>query len=201
MKRLFIAIKIQPDKGFLDQFFQLRIHLEHERIKWVEDHNIHVTLKFLGDTESKKIPLVESSIQEVVAGHSPFTVKLYKLGLFGSRYDPRVIWIGIEPYDYLVKLMKDIHAALEPIGYERDRQNIVPHLTLGRIKEVRDKKLFQLIIEKFRNTSSSGMIVRDCLLYESILKREGPVYMVQNAFPFGSLDKTLPAVPKSGKGS
>jgi RNA 2',3'-cyclic 3'-phosphodiesterase len=59
----------------------------------------------------------------------------------------------------------------------------VPHLTIGRIKEIKDKQLFQQTIEKFRQISSSGMMATEFLLYESILKREGPVYLVLNTFP------------------
>jgi RNA 2',3'-cyclic 3'-phosphodiesterase len=184
MKRLFAAIKIQPDRAFLDQLFQLKLQLKHERIKWVEDHNIHVTLKFLGDTEVKKIPEIEHVLQQVASGHSPFAVRLNTLGIFGSRYDPRIIWVGIEPYDHLVMLMKDLHAELKTIGYEPDRQNLVPHLTVGRIKEIKDKQLFRRIIGKFREISSKEMIVTECVLYESILKKEGPVYLILRTFPF-----------------
>ena len=184
MKRLFVAIRVYPDKNFLDRLFQLKTELSFEKIKWVEDHNIHITLKFLGDTEIKKIPDIERVLQQVASIHSPIAIQLVKLGLFGSRYDPKVIWVGIEPYDHLVMLMKDLQAELKTIGYEPDRQNIVPHLTIGRIKEIKDKQLFQRIIEKFREISSKEMIVPECILYESILKKEGPVYLILKTFPF-----------------
>jgi len=187
MKRLFAAIKIHPDKNFLDQFCQLKKQLGHEKIKWVEVHNIHVTLKFFGETEVKKMPDIESVLHRIAISHSPFAIRLVNLGVFGSRYDPRVVWVGIEPYDRLVKLMKDLHTELKTIGYEPDRQNLVPHLTIGRIKQLKDKQLFQDTIEKFKEISSSEMIASEFFLYESILKREGPVYTVQMTFPFGSL--------------
>jgi 2'-5' RNA ligase len=186
MKRLFIAIKIRPDKDFLDQFFQLKAHLRHERIKWVEEHNIHITLKFLGDTEVKKIAEIENVLKHVAIKHSAFSIQLKNLGIFGSRYDPRVIWVGIEPYDHLVSLMKDVHAELKTIGYEPDRQNLVPHLTIGRIRELRDGQVFQTVIEKFSGITSQEMMVKECILYESILKKEGPAYISQAVVPFAS---------------
>jgi RNA 2',3'-cyclic 3'-phosphodiesterase len=184
MKRLFAAIKIQPDKTFLDQLLQLKLQLKNEKIRWVEDCNIHVTLKFFGETEEGRIPEIENVLKRVADENISFGFRLHALGVFGSRYDPRVIWVGIDPYDPLVKLMKDLHAALKPIGYEPDRQNLVPHLTLGRIKELKDKQHFQLTIEKFKGISTPEMIATDFLLYESILKREGPVYLVVKTFPF-----------------
>jgi RNA 2',3'-cyclic 3'-phosphodiesterase len=176
MKRLFIAIKIDPDNAFLEQLRQLKIHFRHEKIKWVEDHNIHVTLKFLGDTEEERIPEIVGAIKQVAEQHPVFTIQLQKLGVFGSRYDPRVIWAGIEPYTELVSLMQRVHSSLVPAGFEPDRQNLIPHLTLGRIKELKDKVVFQRTMDQFRNISSAKMVVTNFILYESILKKEGPVY-------------------------
>jgi 2'-5' RNA ligase len=187
MKRLFVAIKINPDKYFLDQMHLLKNELRHEKIKWVEDQNIHITLKFFGDTDERKIPEIMNVLKKVADVNPAFGFSLKSLGVFGSRYDPRVLWIGIEPYERLVKLMKDLHAELKPIGYDPDRQNLVPHLTIGRIKEIKDKQLFKGIIEKFREISTPEMMAKEIILFESILKREGPVYLVQGAFPFTTL--------------
>lgn len=184
MKRLFAAIKIQPDNNFLDQLLQLKMHLKYEKIKWVEDRNIHVTLKFFGETDERRIPEIEGVLKKIAGENIALGFRLYSLGVFGSKYDPRVIWVGIEPYEQLVKLMKDLHAELKTIGYEPDRQNLVPHLTLGRIKELKDKQHFQHTIEKFKGLSTPEMIATEFLLYESILKREGPVYLVMKTFPF-----------------
>jgi RNA 2',3'-cyclic 3'-phosphodiesterase len=184
MKRLFIAIKIQPDSTFLEQLRLLKTHLHHEKIKWVEGQNIHVTLKFLGDTDGKMIPEIERALNIVAKEHSAFGIRLEKLGIFGSRYDPRVIWVGIDPYDELVSLMQKVHKSLEPAGFESDRQNLIPHLTLGRIKELKDKILFQKIMDQFREISSVKMEVNNFILYESILKKEGPAYIALNSFDF-----------------
>ena len=184
MKRLFAAIKILPDKAFLDQLLQLKMQLNYEKIKWVEDHNIHVTLKFFGETDERRIPEIETVLKKVADRNFIFEFRLHSLGVFGSRHDPRVIWVGIDPYEQLVTLMKDLHAESKTIGYEPDRQNLVPHLTLARIKELKDKPHFQLTIEKFKGISTPEMIAKEFLLYESILKREGPVYQVVKTFPF-----------------
>src|SRR5512138_131071 len=133
-KRLFIAIKIVPDRGFLEDFRELKSMLRHESVKWVEEHNIHVTLKFLGETEEKKIPAIVDAVLQVAGKTRPFGFSLQGLGVFGSSYNPKVVWTGIEPYQHLVELMRQVHEALEPLGFPRDRQNLVPHLTLGRVK-------------------------------------------------------------------
>ena len=51
MKRLFVALKINPDQNFLEVYDKLKSSLRHEKIKWVEMQNLHLTLKFFGDTD------------------------------------------------------------------------------------------------------------------------------------------------------
>jgi 2'-5' RNA ligase len=112
----------------------------------------------------------------------PFIFSLRSLGIFGSRYDPRVVWVGITPYNDLALLMKNFQDECRSIGFEPDRQNLVPHLTIGRVKELKDKIFFRNTIDQFRDISSSEMNAGIIFLYESILKKEGPVYLALNSF-------------------
>jgi 2'-5' RNA ligase len=183
-KRLFIAIKIHPDEAFLGELRELRSLLRHEAIKWVEEGNIHITLKFLGETGEEKIPAVEAAMEAVAAGNRSFKFSLRGVGVFGSSYNPKVVWTGIDPYDRLAALMEQVHKAVEPVGFPIDRQNLVPHLTLGRIKFLRDKLLFQKTIGDFKLISSEPMTADRMLLFESILKKEGPEYINLRTVPF-----------------
>ena len=172
----------------MGQLSHLNLELNRERIKWVEIDKIHITLKFLGDTDENKIPDIERIFRKVTEGYSPFSIRLNTLGVFGSIDNPRVIWAGIEPSDNIVSLMNDIHAELKSTEYiGNDRQNVVPHLTIGRIIGIKDKKKFQGIMNRARKFSSQLITINECILYESILKKEGPVYLPLKAFPFVSL--------------
>ncbi|MGE5425370.1 MAG: RNA 2',3'-cyclic phosphodiesterase [Syntrophothermus sp.] len=186
MKRLFIAIKTQPDDGFVEQFRDLKRSLRHEKIKWVEENNIHITLKFLGETDEKLIPGINKVLEKTASGCSPFSFALKKTGIFGSSYAPKVIWVGIEPYLQLVALMKKVHQDLQQAGFEPDRQNLVPHLTLGRIKFLQDKKLFQDILAGHSDLASEPMQANGFHLFESDLRKEGPVYTSLKYFGFKS---------------
>jgi 2'-5' RNA ligase len=185
MKRLFVALSINPDKTFLIQFRELRNQLRHERIKWVEEHNIHVTLKFLGEKEEHRIPEIIRVLGDVAADTNQFSFSLQGLGVFGSRYDPRTVWVGIEPRSCLASVMNILRDKMSTVGYEPDRQNLVPHLTFGRIKFLKDKKLFQQVIDQNKGISSEELWVDRLILFESILKKEGPVYLALQIFPFG----------------
>jgi 2'-5' RNA ligase len=183
MKRLFAAFKIYPDPDFMAKYIGLKHELRVEPIKWVEEHNIHITLKFFGETEEYKIPEICSVIRKRASMVSCIDLHLAGLGIFGSSYAPKVIWVGIEPYDDLSMMMKSLHNDLKIIGFEPDRQNLVPHLTLGRIKFLKDKIRFNRAINQYKTISSEPIHIDEIILYESILHREGPEYIVLEKFP------------------
>jgi RNA 2',3'-cyclic 3'-phosphodiesterase len=177
MKRLFAAIKIHPSARYISLFNEITSSLRHERIKWIEPENIHLTLKFFGETDEKKIPGIKQAIEAAVKSSNTFSLKIANTGIFGSRYDPKIIWFGIEIQNELDNLAKNIFTELEKCGYETNRQNFVPHLTIGRIKELKDKSLFQQIIGKFNTVEIQEEKVTEIILYESILRRKGPLYV------------------------
>ncbi len=177
MKRLFAAIKIHPSTRFISVLNEFSSSLRHERIKWVEPENMHLTLKFFGETDEEQIPAINLAVQTAVSQSKPFILKISNTGIFGSRYDPKVIWFGIEKHPELDTLAKNIFAELQKCGWQPDRQNFIPHLTIGRIKELKDKPLFQKIISNFSTLEIQIENVTEIILYESILRRDGPQYV------------------------
>jgi 2'-5' RNA ligase len=177
MKRLFAAIKVHPSAKYINLYNELSSSLRHESIKWVEPENMHLTLKFLGETDEAKIPSIIQAIEVATSMVKPFTLKIANTGIFGSRYDPKIIWFGIEKHHELENLAQNIFTELAKCGWNSDRQNFIPHLTIGRIKELKDKPLFQHIISKYISADIQEENVSGITLFESILRREGPLYL------------------------
>lgn len=184
MRRLFVAIKIGQDPGFLQVFRSIKSCLKHERIKWVEENNLHITLKFFGETEEGVIPKIQTILGNKAMTFQSFDYSLSGLGVFGSRYSPRVIWSGLEPYKNFSIIMKDLQQDFELIGFRGDRQNHVPHLTLGRIKSIVDLVIFQQTIDQFREFLLPPHRAAFYILYESILAAAGPEYHIIRKFSF-----------------
>jgi 2'-5' RNA ligase len=183
MKRLFVAIKILPTEHFLAIYYQILKQFENESIKWVMPQNMHLTLKFFGETAEDRIPEIEGVLSSVFVNYRPFQFHIEGIGIFGSSYRPRVIWFGIHQGDDIKKMARDLHKKLEIVGFENDRQNFVPHLTVGRIKkELIHKRSFQQKIDPFNNQFIQDVKVNEVILFESILKPTGPVYKVVNCF-------------------
>ncbi len=189
MKRLFAALKIDPDITFLDSFQKMRGSLFHEPIRWSEQKNFHVTLKFFGETATHEISRIEQIVNNIAENSLSFDIFLMGLGIFGSTYSPKVIWARVEPYAKISALMESIQRDLNSTGLSSDNQNIVPHLTLGRIKVLKDKVLFKRVIEQFNNIRSTSETVTEIILYNSILTGAGPEYQIIERY---ALKKTPP---------
>jgi RNA 2',3'-cyclic 3'-phosphodiesterase len=182
MKRLFAAIKIHPDKNFVHLYEQLRSALYQDRINWVDLNNVHLTLKFFGDTAENKIDEIFEAIAGALFEVKSLEVSLKNIGVFGSSYNPRVVWFGVENHQEIGNLYARLKNELEKIGYEYDRQNFVPHLTVGRIKYLNDKKYFQKVIDKYKTIDIQKEKTEKVILFESILRPTGAEYHVIEEF-------------------
>ncbi|NQT78556.1 MAG: RNA 2',3'-cyclic phosphodiesterase [Bacteroidetes bacterium] len=186
MKRLFAAIKIHPTKVFTAQYLSLKKSLADEKIRWVNPDNIHITLKFFGETAEHHISNIADALRAAADTVPAFTLDLKNTGIFGSSYNPRVIWFGIDAGNELQLLSENVFLELEKIGIEHDRQNFVPHLTIARIKYLKDKKHFQQIIDQHKEGFIQKEEVNEFHLFESILRPQGPLYNVIKSFPLGN---------------
>lgn len=176
-KRLFIAIKIDASEALIDIFSDIRAMLHSSRITWVDIHNLHLTFKFLGDTDSDLVPDLLHITNKISDKHTPFDITISNLGLFGSRYDPKVIWAGINKSDTLLSIYNELNLQLKSLNIYPDRQNFVPHLTIGRIKGQVDKDTLSDIITDYKSTFIQRSKIEKVSLYESILRPNGPLYI------------------------
>jgi RNA 2',3'-cyclic 3'-phosphodiesterase len=176
MKRLFAAIAIEPGNDFIDTYMELQKLLYHERITWVGISNIHLTLKFFGETDESRIHPIVAALNSGSSTVGQFRLCFNKTGIFGSSYNPKVIWLGAEEQPALYKMTNQIKVELEKIGYKDDRQNFVPHLTLGRVRSVNDKQLFQDVMDDYRSAFQVEQLITSVHLYESVLRKRGPLY-------------------------
>jgi len=185
MKRLFAAIKVIPDETFLKSYEALRHALQLEKISWVKPENFHLTLKFLGKTPEEELPVISKALQQAAERIRCFTMKMAGTGIFGSSYKPRVIWFGVENGTSIHQLGEEVLNNLNEAGFPRDRQNFVPHLTIGRINKIEHKKMFQDAIAAHRHDFLQEFPVDKIILYESMLKPSGVVYKVVMDFLLG----------------
>ena len=102
-------------------------------VRWVSPDGIHLTLKFLGATDSRAVPRILDAIAENFAGASSPLLSLSVLGTFPGGRNPRVIWAGVSGG---AEGLEDLHRRAEQpvsgLGWSMDGRPFRPHLTLGR---------------------------------------------------------------------
>lgn len=180
-KRLFIAVKI-PLNDKIDSFFtDAQSKLSEDKIKWVEKHNLHITLKFLGDTNISDIDKIINALCKVQAKPSGFEIE--GCGVFPRNTTPKVLWLGCNDCDDFISLQEEIESLLSPIcGEPRDNKKFTPHLTIGRIRQTYNTNNIKNLIKSYNSDKFTTVNYDNFILYESVLKREGPEYKVIGKF-------------------
>ena len=174
--RTFIAIKIQPEKMLVQLFSRLQKEFFAENIRWADPAQLHLTLKFLGETSPLQTEQTKLILEMVAAQFVPFQFTLRDLGYFKNQGQPKVLYAGIDDSVILQKLAQETDYQLAGAGFEKETRDFHPHLTLGRIKSIRNKTHFYALINEFSNTEFQRVDVKEMILFQSILTPRGPVY-------------------------
>ncbi len=138
--------------------------------------NIHLTLFFLGDLEEKRIKTLATLVAEACFSAVSFDIEVRGTGVFGKKADPRVIWAGIEKSGPLDNLYSLLSGALRNGGFTSDIKPFSPHITLGRIKSVKDTGRLFAVTGRYADTRFQIIEVGEIIIFESILRPEGPLY-------------------------
>lgn len=179
--RTFIATDIPPviQKSIQEQVNILRNTLGDSSIRWVPVHNIHITLKFLGDVSPAKVDAIQRIIQTEADSHSTFDVHVKGLGSFPSLKRARVLFIGIQASAELDALQRGIESACGRVGFKSEMRPFSPHLTIGRVRQGISKSDQQKIYEILRDIKIDSLgtaSVDSVQLYKSERKTNGAVY-------------------------
>ena len=115
--RAFLAIEIEESlKNKIKKTQQTIKNTNSAKIKYVEDENIHLTLKFFGEINQRKQKQISSIIRKTTENYETYTMKLVKVGAFPNMNRPRVIWTGIKDNDTTINLIKELDDEFNKIG-------------------------------------------------------------------------------------
>lgn len=176
MRRIFIAVKLEPEENLTRIISSLKTSLTGENIKWVDSRNLHVTLAFLGESEEYQIANVSNLLQEKCPGSGNFEFIIKGLGVFKNFREPRAIWAGIQLSDKLVRLNELVKIVVKSNGINIENREFKPHLTIGRIKMLKSQTNLNTILEKYHEVEIQKVQVHEVIIFESILKPTGPFY-------------------------
>jgi RNA 2',3'-cyclic 3'-phosphodiesterase len=153
--------------------------------KWVRAENIHITLKFLGQTEPSKLQAVQSALA-AIRSDQPVRLDFRGLGFFPNEKRPRVFWIGTESSSNLKTLAADIDQALHQLGFPPEDRPFTPHLTLARFNTPGVPAKLASAARESATRSFGTLAAHEFHLIESQLKSTGAEYTTLHSFPFVS---------------
>jgi 2'-5' RNA ligase len=176
--RAFIAIELPDELKKKISDFQNELQTQDfVAANWTSDY--HLTLKFFGEIDEHKQKEIANILVDIASKTKSFDLELKGVGAFPSQDYVRVLWMGAGYGDDEAKfLQKEIDEALSE-DFEKE-SNYANHLTLARIKAVKDK--FKLK-KFFENKQSFGKFkVSSIKLIKSVLTKSGPVYETLKEF-------------------
>ena len=128
-------------------------------------------------------------VKEVLAQKSkdfaPFLFELDGLSFFKHRGKPSVILFGVPHNKQLLDLVFSLRDSLTQIGFPKNEKEFKPHISLGRMKNITRLDQFCEVIQSTREGMRQEVSVSEFVLYESVLKSTGAVYVVLQKFPLG----------------
>jgi 2'-5' RNA ligase len=180
--RLFTGIDLPDDVR--ERLERLLMHLRPcAHLKWSPVYNLHVTLKFIGEWPEDKLPQLETALR-AVAPREPIPAEVKGLGWFPNPHHPRVFWVGIHGGDALAGLVKDVEAALVPLGIAAEDRAFNAHLTLARIKEPAPLQALRSAIAQLESVEFGSFAVNRFYLYRSQPGPAGSIYTKLCEYPF-----------------
>jgi 2'-5' RNA ligase len=200
--RAFLAVELSQELraklATLQQELKQSIEPELKRgtrISWVQPASLHLTIKFLGETDEQMINPLRAAVEQAIGSQMAVNVPLERLGGFPRPQSPRVLWVGpSENWEKGIdaKRITEIHAtieqACEDLRFLRESKLFSPHLTMARIKTGERHVGVSL--------AQSGVLDRPLLL--GSLAVESVALMKSELKPTGSVYTKLWSVRLSG---
>ena len=182
--RAFVAIRLGAETeralgGLIDE-----LRAPGDGISWARRANLHLTLRFLGAAvDSVLIPALIQRLNAIAGETAPFGVAVRGIGAFPNLSRPRVIWAGLEGEELLALASRVESAAVES-GFEPERRPYSPHLTIGRVRDLRRWAPLRPRLETAAQREFGCSTIEAMTLYESRLSSAGATYQEIARFPF-----------------
>jgi 2'-5' RNA ligase len=171
MTRAFIALELSNDIKDQLAIAQQTLCGGKTRLAFVDPELIHITVKFLGEVDDKKLREVMDALAKVSFVPYPVTTGIVTVN---NKNRPHTVWCTIQDTGESERLFVLIEDALAPLGFARETRRFTPHATIARVK-LFDPSLFTAL-----NTLNAAFYgscrINGMKLKKSTLLQQGPVY-------------------------
>lgn len=143
-------------------------------VSWVRPELAHVTLKFLGEVDEVKIPVIVQAMREAARGS--FDARGGEGGFFPPKGAPRVIWVDLrQGREECAAYFEKLDVGLMKAGFPAESKPFAAHLTVARVKAVIRSDDWSCLLGDLKRDWPVFTVDR-VVLWQSILKSSGPEY-------------------------
>lgn len=183
-QRLFVAIEIGDGERRALGRIQSRLRRLLPSVRWVKPDTIHLTLRFIGDTEESRVGNAADALACAAAGCAPFDFTLRGVGAFPDARRPHVLWVGVEdPGGSLAALADRLNARLAAAGFPPEDRPFSPHVTIGRLRDRAGGDCGSALSPLHDEPAARARAAGVCL-FRSELTPAGPIHTVLYRVPF-----------------
>lgn len=167
--RLFFAIPVSDEVRAAAAQAMAELRLSGADCRWTAPENLHLTLRFLGQTSLERLPELRDVLAK--AARRPwFWASFAGLGAFPSWDAPRVVWIGV------AEGAEELAALAAALGPPEEGRPFSAHLTLGRLRGKTNLESLKSAADRLRLPPMRQKVER-LALYESRLSSAGATYV------------------------
>ena len=174
--RIFVAIGLPPE---LRQYVADAADAAQLPGRRVDDADLHVTLRFLGDVDEVSFDRLLMAMDDQ-HWPAPFALRLGSLGAFPNARAATVAWVGVDDSAALAEIHARVEDACDAAGLGREERPFRPHLTVARVRPPAD---IRPTVRDFPPLAVSFAVDRIVVL-RSHAGRPGSKYELLESFPF-----------------
>jgi len=190
--RTFIAINMTNEIKETLSKIQLELKKANADVKWVNHEGMHITLKFLGNVIIGQLESVYQMVLEATFNFTQFPLSLSSIDAFPNLSTPKVVWVGVDKgKKECIELSKRIDNNLLRLGFPVEQKEVIPHLTLGRVKSSRGRNELSKLISKLKTQSFGQMMVSNIEVMGSQLTPKGAIYTTLREFALMKEEKLV----------
>ncbi len=179
--RLFVAVDLNEElkAAVRSRVADLRTRLatvrEADLVRWATDDQLHLTLHFIGYVDDERAELIRAALEPSMKSPS-FSLSLGRLGAFPSSGSARVIWIGVDDGEELLRAVhREVGERLRATGCSPEQRDFRGHLTIGRVRKP-ERELSYRMLKALPFEPPGSSLVDHVTLYESRLSAKGATY-------------------------
>lgn len=183
--RAFIAVELPQEVRAELAKLQGQLARAQADVKWTEEDNLHVTMRFLGEITEEQRQAIEQLLGTITGRMTPIRMSLAQLGAFPSVSSPRVIWVGMgQGHEELSRIAIELEEGLSVLRVPKEERKFLAHVTLGRVRSPRNRAQLAQAIQELIWHPPEPCWATHLTLFQSTLTSSGPIYTALAKPPF-----------------